>query len=30
MCLELVGGVLTEDVVIEVMVFGGEGISACK
>ena len=29
-CLELVSGILTEDVVIEVMIFGGGGMSGCK
>ena len=29
-CLELVNGTLTEDVFIEVTVFGGEGMLGCK
>ena len=29
-CLELVSGILTEDVVIEVIIFGDGGMSGCK
>ena len=29
-CLELISGILTEDVIIEVMVLGDEGMSGCK
>ena len=29
-CLELINGTLTEDVFIEVMVFGREGMLGCK
>lgn len=29
-CLELVSGILTEDVIIEVMLFGGGEMSGCK
>ena len=29
-CLELISGILTEDVIIEVMVLGDGGISGCK
>ena len=29
-CLELISGILTEDVIIEVMVLGDRGMSGCK
>ena len=29
-CLELISGILTEDVIIEVMVLGDGGMSGCK